>query len=58
MVARPGHTLSEYQVLEFCRQRLANYKVPRQVVFCSALPRNAAGKTLKRMLRKETDDRT
>jgi acyl-CoA synthetase (AMP-forming)/AMP-acid ligase II len=58
VVTRPGHTLTEYQVLVFCRQRLANYKVPRQVVFCPALPRNAAGKTLKRMLRKETDDRT
>jgi HIP---CoA ligase len=53
IVARPGYALDSHQVLAFCRQRLANYKVPRSVVFCSALPRNAAGKTLKRMLRKE-----
>jgi HIP---CoA ligase len=53
VVTRPGYELAEYQVLVFCRQRLANYKVPRYVEFCSALPRNAAGKTLKRMLRKE-----
>ena len=53
VVARPGYALAEHQVLAFCRQRLANYKVPRYVEFCSALPRNAAGKTLKRMLRKE-----
>ncbi len=53
VVTRPGYALDTAQVLVFCRQRLANYKVPRYVEFCSALPRNAAGKTLKRLLRKE-----
>jgi acyl-CoA synthetase (AMP-forming)/AMP-acid ligase II len=53
VVSRPGYALDTYQVLVYCRQRLANYKVPRYVEFCSALPRNAAGKTLKRLLRKE-----
>jgi len=57
VVTRPGYDLDTLQVLVFCRKRLANYKVPRYVEFCSALPRNAAGKTLKRLLRKETDDR-
>jgi len=56
VVTRPGYDLDMLQVLVFCRKRLANYKVPRHVEFCSALPRNAAGKTLKRLLRKETDD--
>ena len=36
-----------------CRERLANYKVPRQVVFRDGLPRNPAGKVLKRLLREE-----
>jgi acyl-CoA synthetase (AMP-forming)/AMP-acid ligase II len=40
-------------VIDFCRERLANYKVPRQVVFRDVLPRNAAGKVLKRLLRNE-----
>ncbi len=53
VVTRAGYALDEHQVLAFCRQYLANYKVPRQVEFCPALPRNAAGKTLKRLLRKE-----
>jgi long-chain acyl-CoA synthetase len=53
VVTRPGYALDTLQVLVYCRQRLANYKVPRYVEFCSALPRNAAGKTLKRLLRKE-----
>jgi len=41
-------------VLSFCRERLANYKVPRRVVIRDALPRNASGKVLKRVLREES----
>jgi HIP---CoA ligase len=51
LVARPGHALAEADVLAFCRERLANYKVPRRVVFRGALPRNASGKVLKKELR-------
>jgi acyl-CoA synthetase (AMP-forming)/AMP-acid ligase II len=54
VVTRPGHVLDAGDVLAFCRGRLANYKVPRQVVFRDSLPRNPSGKTLKRMLREET----
>jgi len=54
LVTRPGHALDEAQVLAFCRERLANYKVPRQVVFRAGLPRNPGGKVLKRLLREET----
>jgi acyl-CoA synthetase (AMP-forming)/AMP-acid ligase II len=53
VVPRPGRTLDAAQVLSFCRERLANYKVPRQVVFRDDLPRNPSGKTLKRLLREE-----
>ena len=53
VVARAGHALDAGKVLEFCRERLANYKVPRQVVFRDCLPRNPAGKVLKRLLREE-----
>jgi len=54
LVTRPGHSLDEAAVLAFCRERLANYKVPRQVVFAAGLPRNASGKLLKRQLREES----
>ena len=53
LVTRPGHVLAEADVLAFCRERLANYKVPRRVEFCAALPRNASGKVLKRVLKGE-----
>jgi acyl-CoA synthetase (AMP-forming)/AMP-acid ligase II len=53
VVTSPGFTLTEAEVIEFCRGRLANYKVPRAVEFHPALPRNAGGKVLKHQLRKE-----
>jgi len=53
IVRRPGHVLDVADVLAFCRERLANYKVPRQVEFRDALPRNPSGKILKRLLREE-----
>jgi acyl-CoA synthetase (AMP-forming)/AMP-acid ligase II len=54
VVTRPGRALEAGDVLAFCRERLANYKVPRQVVFRAGLPRNPAGKVLKRLLREES----
>ena len=53
VVTRPGHALAEEDVLAFCRERLANYKVPRRVEFRDALPRNPSGKVLKRQLMAE-----
>ncbi|MFD4637967.1 FadD3 family acyl-CoA ligase [Lentzea sp. NPDC058436] len=53
VVTAPGSSLSESDVIGFCRERLANYKVPRAVEFVPALPRNAMGKVLKTQLRKE-----
>jgi acyl-CoA synthetase (AMP-forming)/AMP-acid ligase II len=54
VVLRPGHALAEPDVLAWCRERLANYKVPRAVEFRAGLPRNPAGKPLKRLLREES----
>jgi acyl-CoA synthetase (AMP-forming)/AMP-acid ligase II len=53
VVADPGHNLNEQDVIAHCRERLANFKVPRDVVFVSKLPRNAGGKVLKRDLREQ-----
>ncbi|WP_018255547.1 FadD3 family acyl-CoA ligase [Salinispora mooreana] len=54
LICRPGHSLSTAEVIEFCRSRLANYKVPRSVEVRSELPHNASGKILKYLLRAES----
>jgi len=51
LVTTPGHDLTEEGVIAYCRERLANFKVPRTVAFVDELPRNAAGKVLKTELR-------
>ena len=45
--------VTEGEVIEFCRDKMAGYKRPRSVVFVGELPRNVMGKVLKRDLREE-----
>ncbi len=52
VVGKPGAELSEADLIAFARERIAGYKVPRSIDFVDALPRNPAGKILKRELRK------
>jgi long-chain acyl-CoA synthetase len=51
VVLKPGAAPDAASVLEFTRQRIAGYKLPKSVDFVEALPRNATGKVLKRDLR-------
>lgn len=53
VVAKPGCELSEVELIEFCRARLAHYKCPQSIEFCESLPKTATGKVLKRDLRKK-----
>jgi acyl-CoA synthetase (AMP-forming)/AMP-acid ligase II len=48
---RPGMSASADELIAFCDQRLAGYKKPRTVDFVDELPRDAAGKLLKRKIR-------
>jgi malonyl-CoA/methylmalonyl-CoA synthetase len=52
IVTRPGAQVTEAGVIAHVKGKLANYKVPKRVVFVSELPRNAMGKVLKAELRK------
>ncbi len=51
VVAKPGITIDLEQVRGFCLERLAVYKVPRQLQLIDQLPRSAVGKVLKYQLR-------
>jgi len=53
IVVQPGETLTAEEVIEFCRERLAPYKVPRLVEFRDELPKSTIGKVLRRVLRDE-----
>ncbi|CDO02844.1 Long-chain-fatty-acid--CoA ligase [Oceanobacillus picturae] len=51
IVPKKGASLSEEEVMAFCRERLSTFKVPKQVEFTDVLPKNPSGKVLKRALR-------
>ena len=51
VVVAPGGELTEEEVIEYCRDKLAGYKRPRKVKFVEALPRTLTGKILKKDLR-------
>jgi len=53
VTAAEGQALDEKALLQFIRSKLADYKLPRQIIFLPALPRNATGKILKTELRKQ-----
>ncbi len=50
-VLKENATTKEQHLIDFCRNRIAIYKAPRSVEFIDALPKNPAGKVLKRELR-------
>jgi HIP---CoA ligase len=51
IVARPGAAPSADELTAYCRERLANFKVPRRFELLDALPMNASGKVQKFRLR-------
>lgn len=51
IILRPGAAWSEEDVLAYCRERMAAYKVPQGIIFVDELPKSSTGKILKRVLR-------
>ena len=51
IVPEPGAEIDEAQLREYCRERIAAYKVPTVFELHDELPRNASGKVLRRELR-------
>jgi acyl-CoA synthetase (AMP-forming)/AMP-acid ligase II len=52
VVRKPGAETSPAELINWARERIAGYKLPKSVDFIDALPRNPTGKILKRELRK------
>ncbi len=51
MVLRATHKdTTEQQIIDWCRENMAVYKIPRQVQFVDALPKSGSGKVMWRLL--------
>lgn len=55
VIKKPDVVLAERELIAFCRERLANYKAPRRILFRETLPRGGTGKVVKRLLKKELE---
>lgn len=51
VVPKEGCSISEDEIVELCASRLSSYKKPKRVEFRDALPKNPAGKVVKKLLR-------
>ena len=47
---KPGESLTASELLVYCREHLANYKIPKTITFVDELPKSSNGKILRRML--------
>jgi long-chain acyl-CoA synthetase len=52
-VVRKDPSLTEQEIIEFCRKSLTAYKVPRRIHFRNELPKSNVGKILRRALREQ-----
>ena len=50
---KPGIEATDKEIIDFCKQKLAAYKVPKLVEFRKELPKSAVGKILRKILRDE-----
>jgi len=57
VVLKPGEKATEEEIIAFCRQSLAAYKVPKAVEFRDSLPKSLIGKILRKTLRAEEEAR-
>ncbi|MEH2284372.1 MAG: long-chain fatty acid--CoA ligase [Nostoc sp.] len=54
IILKHGHIISEEQIIRFCTERMAKYKLPCRINFVESLPKNPTGKVLKRVLRQQS----
>jgi long-chain acyl-CoA synthetase len=52
---KPGEKCTEEEIIKFCKEKLAPYKVPKLVEFRDSIPKSAIGKILRKILREEEE---
>jgi long-chain acyl-CoA synthetase len=57
IVLKEGETATEDEIIDFCRERLTKYKIPKYIEFTNDLPKSAIGKILRKELRKIDQER-
>ena len=55
VVLKPGERCTEEEIIKFCKEKLAPYKVPKLVEFRDSIPKSAIGKILRKILREEEE---
>jgi fatty-acyl-CoA synthase len=56
VVAKPNESITEEEIIQFCKENLAGYKVPKKVIVMDEIPKNPSGKALKKELRSQFQD--
>jgi len=56
IVLKEGHTVTEEEIIQYTRTKLAAYKIPRQIEFRDELPKTTVGKVLRRKLKEESQN--
>jgi len=56
VVPKPGESITEEEIIQFCKQNLAGYKMPKKVVVLNEIPKNPSGKVLKKDIRNQFKD--
>ena len=53
VVLKPGASLSQDELIDWCREKLARFKTPKEIIFTKEIPRTPTGKVLKRLLKEQ-----
>lgn len=53
IIKRPGADVSEAELIAFCQDKLARYKIPKQIFFLNEFPISGSGKIIKRLVKEE-----
>ncbi|MBM3138100.1 MAG: long-chain fatty acid--CoA ligase, partial [Chloroflexi bacterium] len=53
IIKKEGVSITKEVIIEWCRERLVNYKIPSEIIFCTQIPHSGVGKVLRRELIRE-----